>query len=325
MIAAITGASGHLGNCLCKRLLQDGVQIKALLHNHPDDLENHGIELIRGDVRDRNAVAKLVEGADVVFHLAARIAINNRKRKEVYDVNVNGTRKVVEACLEKKVKRLVHVSSIHTLLMQDVNEKIDGSGPLITDRRIAYEHSKAEGERIVHDAVKNGLDAVILTPTAIVGPYDYTHSFLGQALIRIYRNQIPMLIQGGYDFVDVRDVADGAIKAATKGRRGARYILSGKWYSLGELSRMIGEISGRKTPNWIAPPVVAQVGLPFIQAFSALTRQEPLYTRQSLYILKHSGRNISSERAKEDFGYSPRPFSETLKDTFDWYKQNGML
>ncbi len=325
MKIAVTGASGHVGNYLCKKLVEQGVRVKALLHHHPDELEQIGVELVKGDICDPKALDQLLEGADVVYHLAARISINNKNREEIYRINLEGTRSVVKACLKHDVGRLIHFSTIHTLQMEDVNERIDETKPLVTAHRIWYEHSKAEAERVVLKAVSEGMDAVIITPTAIIGPYDHAPSLLGQALIRIYKNQLPMLITGGYDVVDVRDVVEGAISAAEKGRRGERYLLSGKWYSLGELSRVISRISGSKTPTWVAPPVVARIGLPFIQLYAKITGQEPLYTRQSLYILKHSGRNISSEKATQELGYQSRPLVKTLEDTFTWYQQNGML
>ena len=325
MKAAITGASGHVGNVLCESLIEKSVQVRALVHEFRNELDQLDLEIVEGNILNEDDLERLVDGVDVVFHLAAKISIDNKHHDEIFRINVEGTRNLVNACKKKRVHRLIHFSTIHTLLMTDVNELIDETKPLVDGHLIAYEHSKAEAERLVLKAIDEGLDAVILNPTAIIGPYDYKRSYLGQALIRIYLNRIPMLIRGGYDFTDVRDVVDGAIKAAEKGRKGERYLLPGKWVSLADLSKMIAIISGGKTPTYVAHPVIARLGLPFIQMYAKMMREEPLYTTQSLYILKHSGRNISGEKAGKELGYSARPLEETLIDTFDWYKRNGML
>ncbi|MEZ5084208.1 MAG: hypothetical protein R2750_12300 [Bacteroidales bacterium] len=134
-----------------------------------------------------------------------------------------------------------------------------------------------------------------------------------------------MLVQGGYNFVDVRDVADGAILAAEKGRAGERYILGGKWMSLKDLSLLVSEISGLKTPTKVVSPIVARIGLPFIQLWSVITSQHPLYTSASIDILRDSSRNISHDKAANELGYDPRPLSNTLFDTFDWFKKQRLI
>ncbi|MCB0805645.1 MAG: NAD-dependent epimerase/dehydratase family protein [Bacteroidales bacterium] len=322
---AITGASGHVGNHLCRKLIEQGADVKILQHKESAAFIHTDLELIPGDIRNFDSVNRLVKDSDIVFHLAAKIAISNRNGKAIREVNVDGTANVVEACLRNHVKRLIHFGSIHTLEMFDTNDQIDGSGQLSNSHTNVYEHSKTEAEKIVTDAIKRGLDAVIITPTAIIGPYDQKPSYLGQALIKINKNKIPMLIEGGYNFVDVRDVVEGAIRASSHGKRGERYILSGKWYSLKELSEMIGKISGSKTPQWVAPEWFALLGLPFIQMFARISGLAPLYTKQSLHMLKHSGRNISFAKAANDLNYKPRPLQETLQDTFTWYRNNNLL
>jgi len=165
-------------------------------------------------------MVQLFSGVDVVFHLAAQISIDNKHTQQVFETNVSGTQKVIEACKITGVKKLVHFSTIHTIHSYGQEKPLDETNPLIASSNIAYETSKAEAEKLVLAAASDGLGAVILHPTAVIGPYDFQPSYLGQALIKIYKNQLPMLVPGGYDFVDVRDVAKAAIEAATKGRQG---------------------------------------------------------------------------------------------------------
>jgi dihydroflavonol-4-reductase len=173
-------------------------------------------------------------------------------------------------------------------------------------------------------AVKQGLNAVILSPTSVIGPFDSRGSLMGQALIKIYQNQIPFLVGGGYDWVDVRDVVAAAIQTIESGRRGQKYILSGWFCTLKELSHMISSISGCKIPMFV-PVSIARMASPFFQFYSALTRKDPLYTQQSLDLLVSSPSNISSEKARMELNYNPRPLEETLNDTFAWYTDNIYL
>jgi dihydroflavonol-4-reductase len=325
MKVAITGASGHIGNCLVRELVSRRIQTRVLVHKFENDLRNMPLEIVKGDLFSVDSLNDLCEGVDIVYHLAAKIAIDEKDRELVYKTNVQGTQNLVNSCIGKKVKKLVHFSSIHALNSHPPDQVIDETRSLVNSEKMVYDFSKANGERIVIKAAENGLDAVIVNPTAVVGPYDYQGSYLGQALKKIFLNKLPMLIHGGYDWVDVRDVVDGAIKAAEKGRRGERYLLSGHYCTLKELSEMIGRIGNKKTPKYIAPMFLARIGRPFIALYANLRNEHPLYTKESLDILKHSPKEISSGKAANEFGYHPRPLEETLTDTFKWYEQENLL
>jgi dihydroflavonol-4-reductase len=325
MKIAITGAGGHVGNVLCRALENKGFNLKILLLENkkmPIDLE---AEVVVGNILDKRVLLELISGCDVVYHLAAKIAIDNKERDEVFEVNIQGTKNVIEVCLEQKVKRLIYTSTVHSLKSSGPDELLDENNRLNPGSKMAYEASKAEAELLILGAVINGLDAVILNPSAIIGPFDFQPSYLGQALIKIYQNKLPMLVSGGYDFVDVRDVVDAALNAATQGRSGERYILSGEWLSLKQLSETIGRVCSRKTPSFMAPMFLAKIGLPFIHAWAKLSGQHPLYTADSLEILIQSNKNMSNKKAKKELGYNPRPIEQTLKDTLEWFKENGML
>jgi len=176
----------------------------------------------------------------------------------------------------------------------------------------------------VRTAVKEGLNAVILNPTAVIGPYDHRGSLLGQALLKIYQNELPFLVSGGYNWVDVRDVVSASIKAIESGRKGENYILSGEYCSLKELSSMISKISGCRIPV-IVPVTLARLACPFIKVYTSIIKKEPLYTYQSLDILVNSPVNVSSAKAGKELGYEPRPLDQTLRDTFDWYRENNFI
>lgn len=325
MKVAITGGSGHIGNCLIRELIKKGAKIKALVHNFDDSLKNLDLEFVKGDLTDKNSLDKLCTDADVVFHLAARIAIDKKNTDVVYNTNVQGTQNLIDVCITKKVKRLIHFSSIHALDPYPLDEVLDENRAFIGSTKLIYEQSKADSEKIVIKAAQNGLNAVVLNPTAVIGPYDFKGSYLGQALIKIYQNKLPMLVPGGYDWVDVRDVVNASIAAITHGKSGGRFILSGHYLSLKELSELIGKVSNQKTPRLLAPLFLAKIGLPFIKLYSNITNEHPLYTSESLDILKNSNKLISNAKATQELGFIARPLEETLKDTFAWYKENGTI
>jgi dihydroflavonol-4-reductase len=195
----------------------------------------------------------------------------------------------------------------------------------VGDKAFAYDRSKAEGERIVLSAAARGLDAVVLSPTAIIGPSDPEPGLMGQAFLQICRREIPALVPGGYDMVDVRDIADAAIAAIEKGRKGEKYLLSGKWHSILEVSKILKEITGIRTVSNEMPFWVADAGLPFITLYSRITGNNPLYTSESLSILRSAHRNISHAKATNEFGFNPRDIRESLIDLIKWFTENNYL
>jgi dihydroflavonol-4-reductase len=325
MKVAITGASGHIGSCLVRELVKRNFQVKILVHNFDKNLSQLNVEIVKGNLLDTSSLRNLCEGVDVVFHLAAQIAIDNRNSKEVFETNVIGTRNMVDAAKNAGVKKFIHFSSIHAFQPYPLDEELDENRPMIESDNIMYEFTKAESERVILDAAQHGLDAVILNPTAVIGPYDYRGSFLGQALIKIYQNKLPMLVPGGYNWVDVRDVVDATIQSVEHGRKGEKYLLSGYYCSLQELSGIISKISGKKTPSLIAPIYLAKLACPFFGIYSSITKKDPLYTFQSLDILVKSPRKISFAKAQKELNYNPRSLESTLRDTFDWYRTNNLL
>ena len=324
MKVAITGASGHIGNCLVQELKKQGAEIKVLDHDFRIVLDELDVELIRGNLLEPESLDKLCEGVEVVFHLAAQIAIENKSSANVYETNVTGTKNIIKAANHSKVRKFIHFSSIHAFQIGSPGQVLDESTSLVEASKTIYEFTKAEGEREVVKAAKEGLNAVILNPTAVIGPFDYRGSLLGQAILKIYQNKLPFLVSGGYNWVDVRDVVSASLHSIESGRRGENYILSGEYCSLHELSEMISKISGCKIPL-IVPVSLARLACPFFKVFSSVTKKSSLYTYQSLEILVNSPVNISNAKAKKELGYKPRPLEQTLEDTFDWYKENDFI
>lgn len=325
MTVVITGASGHIGANLVRALIDKGRPTRCLVHVNCEAVEGLDTEIARGDIRDPDSLCRAFEGADIVYHLAACISLSMSDWPVLESVNVLGTRNVVEACLRTGVRRLIHFSSIHALVQEPMSVPVDESRPLAESRHYPpYDRSKADAEIEVRRGIEKGLDAVIINPTAVIGPYDYQPSYFGEALISLAQRRLPALVTGGFDWVDVRDVVAGALRAEESAPAGARYLLSGHWVSMRDIAVMVTDITGVPTTRFVVPLWLAHIGAPFIQAVSRLNGKRPLYTGVSLRALR-SNRHISHERATRELDYQPRPFRETLIDTLHWFEENGQL
>jgi dihydroflavonol-4-reductase len=325
MIISMTGANGHVGVNLCKALADQGHEVRALVHLNNKGLENLKVTQYKGDLLDRKSLLPFLTGAEIVFHLAARISITGDKEGIVRSINTEGTRNMVELAKECRVRRFIHFSSIHAFRHEPLEALLDENRPLVGEEAFAYDRSKADGERIVMDAARNGLDAFVLSPTAIIGPMDFEPSLMGKAFLQLYHGQIPALVPGGYNWVDVRDIVETSIRAIDKARKGEKYLLAGHFHSLPEVAAMIQKHTGKKIVSAVMPFWLAWTGLPFITLYSRISGRVPLYTRESLKIISTASKYISHEKAAAELGYAPRPMDKTVLDTMNWFAQNGYL
>jgi dihydroflavonol-4-reductase len=327
MRVMVTGASGHLGANLVRRLLERGDRVRVLVHRQARSLEGLGVEAAWGDVLDSESLRAAFAGAEIVYHLAGVVSIQGDVGGLVPAVNVEGADNVARTALECGVQRMVHCSSVHAF---DLGA---GEGPLTegaarvpagSRRHAAYDRSKAEGERRVRAAVSQGLDAVIVHPTGVIGPYDFEPSRMGQFFLRLARGSLPALVEGGFDFVDVRDVAEGLLAAAERGGTGESYLLGGLFCRVPELASMSAAVTGRLHTRPTLPIWVARLGVPVLRLAAAATHTEPLYTAESLAILR-LGRSVDHSKAGRELGYTARPTLESVADIYRWFAEQGMI
>jgi dihydroflavonol-4-reductase len=283
------------------------------------------VEVVEGDVLDRESLASLITGAETVFNLAGKISIAGENRALVEGINCRGTENVVDVCLEAGVKRLVHFSTIHAFSSNPTNETVTEERALVDgEHKAVYDTSKAEGQRIVLKGVKRGLNAVIVNPTAVIGPNDFKISRMGEVLLDLYHNRYPLLIDGGYNWVDVRDVVSGALAAEKRGRSGECYLLSGHRVHLQEFAALIGRLTGRKTPSGAIPLWLASAVAAFNLAYGHISGKTPKLTPEAIKAIR-THQHISHQKATEELGYSPRPFEETVRDSIAWFQEAGLL
>lgn len=321
----VTGAPGHLGNNLVRLLLERGEAVRAMVLKGEslESLKGLPVEIVEGDVREPSSLDRAFQGADTVFHLASIISLLPGQTELLEQVNVRGARNVAESCLRMGVRRLVHTSSIHALVEPPHGTGIDESVGCDPARMsMEYAKTKARGTLEVLDVVRQGLDAVVVFPSGIIGPYDFKPSEAGQMILNFMKGRLPATIDGGYNFVDVRDVAKGLLLAAEKGRRGEGYILAGEWISVTDVLREVSLVVGRPVPRLSVSPRLALSAARFLTWLSMKTGKKPLFSVDMVEALL-SNSQVATDKARRELGYSARPIRESIRDTVLWLRQAG--
>ncbi len=327
-VRVITGASGQIGGVLTRALTgkYGPRQVRAIFRKRRGTAADLDIAWVNGDILDKKSLIAAFAGAETVFHLAALVSIGSVRAHEFHRTNVLGTRNVVEAALECGVRRLVHVSSIHAYEQHPLDEVLDESRRAVDSPRDApYDRSKAAGEVEVRRGIDRGLDAVILNPTSVIGPYDGEPSPMGQFFLDLYRGRLPALIAGGYDWVDVRDVVAAAMAAESRARCGENYLVSGHWHTVRELAELSRQATGVAPPRLQFPMFAARLWAPCQVVLDRCRGRRPLYTPVSVRVMAHGNRRISSARAKAELGFHSRSLAESVRDTYRWFDEHGML
>lgn len=331
-IYLVTGAYGHLGSAIVRQLLERGEKVRALVLPHDPNPVPAGLqpsarlEICHGDVTRSDSLAGFFRRTPseelVAIHAAGIVSIASRKQRQVVNVNVNGTANVIGWCLRSHVKKLIYISSVHAIP--------ESAGTIVETRDFdpdkvsgLYAKTKAAATKRVLAAARMGLDVTVVHPSGIIGPGDYAHSHTVQMMIDFLEGRLVACVRGGYDFVDVRDVAAGVL-AAERAESGACYILSGRYVPVKTLLDKLAEISGKKPIHVMLPGWLARSTAPLAELYYKLLHQPPLYTSYSLYTLRTGGR-FSHQKAARELGYHVRPLEETLRDTLDFLVRTGRV
>ena len=322
----ITGACGHKGNVIVRNLNKEGIIPSVLLMPNESDMPLHGLktEILRGDICDRSFIKDNINEDDTVIHLAGIIDIGGFPEELVKKVNFEGTANITDACCEKGAKKLVYVSTSDIIALSDENAETLKERKDFPEEKMkgAYAESKSKAtEYVFENSAKKNLNACVVFPTAIIGPFDYKISEVGQALLNFINYKLLASIDGGYNFVDVRDVANGIISASKIGKSGEGYILSGTKISVTDFIKSMNSATGRfyVPPKFIKGLVLAFADIITKQASKKGTK--PIFSRKSIESLS-SNCNFSSAKAEEELGFKARDISETVKDSIDWLFDN---
>ena len=325
--AFVTGGTGFVGSAVVRALLAAGFGVRALVRRNSSraNLDGLKVELVEGDMRDPDAVRSAAKGVRYVFHVAADYRLWAPDPEEILQANVEGTRIVMEAARAAGVERVVYTSSVATLKPSHDGEPADETARLSESEAIgAYKRSKIVAERLVEGMIGEGLPAVIVNPSAPVGPRDRRPTPTGRMIVEAASGRIPAFVDTGLNLVHVDDIADGHVAALRHGRIGERYILGGQNMTLAELLGKIARLTGRsppriKLPRWPIYPIAFAA-----EAMARLTKREPFVTldglRMSEYLMY-----FTSAKAERELGYRPRPAEEGIRDAIRWFREAGYL
>ncbi|MDD4663716.1 MAG: NAD-dependent epimerase/dehydratase family protein [Caldisericia bacterium] len=324
----VTGAAGNLGSSIVRELITQGADVRALVlpNDATADYLPGQIEKYYGDVLNKEDLERFfqVEQGDevVVIHCAGIVTICWDFDQKVYDVNVEGTRNVVSQCIRSDVKKLVYISSVHAIPELPKGQTITEINSFNPDNITGfYGKTKAMASQIVIEAVNHfGLDASLIFPSGICGPFDYAKGIVTRLLVDCCHGKLPVGVQGGYDFVDVRDVAKGVVNCCSVGKKGEGYILSNQYISVAEILKQVHIQTRIKEVKRMIPIWVASLSLPYFEILYKLKNLTPVFTKYSLYTLT-SNSAFSYDKAKRMLGYSVRPFVRTISDTLFWLRQ----
>lgn len=321
----ITGANGHLAQTIVRKLRNEDCTIRGLILPSESNQDSGNVTYYKGDITKPDSLREIfsdIEGdCTIVIHAAGLISIGDEITPALYNVNVNGTKNIIEACRQYGIGRLVYVSSVHAIGEGDglrvITETDTFSKELVVG---AYAKTKAEATQAVMKAIADGMDAVVVHPSGILGPGDDGRNHITQLIQSYLNGKLPGGVTGGYDFVDVRDVADGVIAAAKRGQKGQCYILSNRYIPIPDLMRYMAlATGGRKKPCF--PLGMAKAMAPVFEWVAKVTGTRPLFTRYSLRTMESNGR-FSHDKATMELGYSPRDMMDTVADTIAYLKEH---
>lgn len=331
----VTGAAGFLGGTVCRQLIDRGDKVRAFVL--PNDRAIKYVpeeaEIVKGDLCDMESLERFFsvpEGYEtVVLHIASIVTVNPEYDQKVMDVNVGGTKNMIEMCRKHpECRKLLYCSSTGAIPELPKGEKIAETTDFYTlnpEKVVGcYSQSKAKATQLVLDAAKEGLNACVVHPSGILGPEDFAVGETTSTLIKIINGEMPAGIAGSFNLCDVRDLARGTIAAADKGKAGECYILGNDEVSFQDFARLIAEESGTKGVRLFLPLGMASLLAKVMEKQAERKGTKPVMTTFSVYNLARNN-NFDSGKAKRELGYTTRPYRETIHDEIKWLKETGKI
>ena len=324
----VTGAGGHLGANLVRRLVADGEQVRALLHTARDEATIAGLDIERliGDLRDPAIATAAVRGCRQVHHCAAKVSTDYRDREDIFACNVLATRYLLQAALAAGVEKVVVTGSFSAVghRPDGPSDEMQPFNPL--ERHLPYGHTKAAVEHECLKAYAEGLPVVVAVSTAILGPFDFKPSRMGQVLIRFATGRLRAYVPGGFTFVAARDIVEGHLLAMAKGRPGQKYIFGSAFLTFDELMLLFSEVTGQPPPRLRVPPAVMAIGAEV--AALVMPRLMPsaqqLLTPAAIRILRQH-RRADTSKAERELGFRPTPIAAAVREAYDWFVAQGVI
>jgi len=326
---AITGASGFVGSAVLRKLLGQGLSVRALVRPSSDrrNLDGLAVDIAEADLLDAATLAPALKGCRGLFHVAADYRLWAPDPKPMFAANVDGTRAIMLAAMDAGIERIVYTSSVATLGL------VAGGGVADEETSVAfkdmigpYKQSKFLAEEEVRAlAVSENLPVVIVNPSMPIGPRDIKPTPTGRMIVEAATGKMPAFVDTGLNVVHVDDVAEGHVLAFEKGTVGERYILGSENLKLKEILRLIAEISGRQAPKIQIPHDLIMPVAFMAEAWTRLTGgKEPFVTIDGLKMAKKK-MFFSHRKAEQALGYVPRKAKDAIADAVQWFGENGYL
>ena len=332
-IYVLTGTAGLLGSNVARKLVEMGETVRGLALPNDPAAEHvpEEVQLVYGDLLDMDSLEELFtvpEGSEVyVIHCASIVTVNPDPNPKVHAVNVDGTANMIQKCREHKVKKMVYISSTGAIPELPMGQKIKEVDHFLpTDGLVGYYSiTKAEASQLVLDAVHEDpdFDASIVHPSGICGPNDYAFGPVSSVVSQYMAGEMTMGLAGTFNSVDVRDLADGVIACCEKGRRGECYIMGNELVTMRELYDIINDAADLDIHATILSKGVAEAAAKLMKLQSKVTGQEPMLTDFALYNLFRNN-EFDCTKAKEELGFTCRPFEETIRDEVAWLREEAV-
>jgi len=330
----VTGAAGHVGANLVRKLLDDGIDVRVLVHPQHNNrgVEGLPVERMEGDLRDVEAVRRAVSGCVRVYHTGAKVSVNAptpAQSRELWEINVLGTQNVMQQSLRAGVARVCLTSSFSTVGYH----ADDPSRPCAEDlpfypfiEWMPYSRTKVLAEVEAFKAIADGLDAVIAISTGVCGPHDYLPSRTGKVLIDFARGKFRAYIPGGYEAVTVDDLARGHVLAMERGRTGQRYTISTRYVAMDEMLALFAEVTGRRNRARALPPrLMAGIARALAGPMTTFFPGVPQQLTPGAVLVLSMQRRADISKARTELGYEPGALEPTVRAWYEFFASAGMV
>jgi len=327
MTTLVTGATGFVGSHIARQAAGAGERVRALVRatSRREMLEGASVEFFEGDLRDAASVERAMEGVERVFHAAADYRLWTRHPEELYESNVEGTRRLLQAAGRAGVKKIVYTSTVATIAVPREGGLPNEETRAGLEEMIGhYKRSKFLAEEEARKAAAVGVPVVIVNPTAPVGPGDWKPTPTGKIIVDFLNGKMPAYVDTGLNLVAVEDVAAGHLLAAEKGRIGERYILGARNMTLKEILQALAGLSGRPAPRVRLPHAVAMAAGYADEMIARLAGREPQIPVEGVKMSRHR-MFVESDKAARELGYAPGPVEKALERAVRWYEAKGYV
>jgi dihydroflavonol-4-reductase len=323
----VTGATGFIGANLVRALLEAGSTVRVLVR--PDsNLHNlHGlpVETTYGDLRDLPSLRNALKGCHTLYHVAAHYSLWTPNPKTLYDINVDGTTNILQTALDLELEKVVYTSSVATVGIPADGQPGNETMFLPLSQAIGhYKRSKVLAEQCAIAFCQQGLPLVIVNPSAPVGPWDVKPTPTGKIIVDFLQRKMPAYLDTGLNLVDVRDVAQGHLLAAQRGKIGERYILGCRNMTLRDVLQVLAHVSDLPAPKIRIPYAVALTAGYISEAISRLTLKPPRVPLSGVRMARHP-MYFSAHKAIRELGLPQSPIDQAVQRAVQWYRDHDYI